>query len=390
MSPKSLNVSRRRILLALAWYAEPLHRGVARYAWGANWILNASMAKSADIPRDWQGDGVILVAGMRTDLDEFVTRVGKPAVNIGYHTDNGFPRVAASQPLIAQLAARHFADRGFNQFAFYQRGAAPGESQRLAAFQSALAGAGSFHIIHGNSSGASARAVGGHYHWLGQQLLMLPKPVAVMAEIDDYAAEVIEACVLVGLRVPEDVAVLGVNNSDLCCPFTAVPLSSIDDDMESIGYEAAALLDRIMSGEAPPDHPILIPPRGLIARQSTDMLAIENEDVAAALRAIWSHYTEPITAEKVARSIAVSYRQLHDVFVAHMGHSMAQEIARRRLEHAARLLERTNLKPAVIAQQSGFSTLDHMGKVFRRVLGTTPVAHRRIARKNTHVDAYRS
>lgn len=252
----------------------------------------------------------------------------------------------------------------------------------MSALRAALGGAKTFEVIDGSSAAAgAAMAAVGRYQWLGQQLQKLPKPAAVMAEIDDHAAEVIEACMLAGLRVPQDVAVLGVNNSDLCCPFTAVPLSSIDDDMETIGYEAAALLDRMLSGETPPDHPILIPPRGIVTRQSTDMLAIDNEDVAAALRTIWTRYTEPITAEKVARSVAVSYRQLHDAFVWHMGHSMAHEIARRRVEHALRLLEQTSLKPSVIAQQSGFSTLDRMGKVFRRILGTTPVACRRAASK---------
>jgi LacI family transcriptional regulator len=207
--------------------------------------------------------------------------------------------------------------------------------------------------------------------------LALPKPVAVTAEYDDLAIEVIDAALSAGLRIPEQVAVLGVDNDELRCPFTPVPLSSIDNDEDRIGYEAAKQLQRLFEGKASASGPVLIAPRRVIVRQSTNVLAIQHEHVATALRMIWEHYTEPIDATRLAADIPLSYTQLHESFMKHVGHSMAEELERRRIEHAQRLLSTTDMKMVEVARKSGFGSADRMGRVFQRRLQVTPSEYRK-------------
>jgi LacI family transcriptional regulator len=214
------------------------------------------------------------------------------------------------------------------------------------------------------------------YEHVGRQLASIPKPVAVLAEYDDRAIDVLDAALLAGLKVPEQVAVLGVDNDELRCPFAPVPLSSIDNDEERIGYEAARVLDDLLHGKPKPAQPLRIPPRRVVVRQSTNILAIPHEHVAMALRMIWEHYHEPIDAVRVANEIPLSYPQLHVSFVKHVGHSMADEIERLRLEHAQQLLISTDSKLSEVARKSGFGSADRMGRVFMRRLNICPSDYR--------------
>ncbi len=218
-----------------------------------------------------------------------------------------------------------------------------------------------------------------------KNLSALPKPLAVTAENDDLAAEVIFASQEEHLLVPEQVAVLGVMNDELRCNFTTVPLSSIDDNAEGMGFTAAELLDKLMAGEKIPQGLTRVPPIGVVTRQSTDILAIENTDVAMALKTIWTRYRDPINVEEVAAGVPISYRRLHDLFVEHVGRSMSDEIARLRVEHAARQLAETDKKVHSIAVESGFPDANRMVKVFRRIKGMTPGQFRAFSRRRGSV-----
>jgi LacI family transcriptional regulator len=213
--------------------------------------------------------------------------------------------------------------------------------------------------------------------WLAKQIAAISKPVAIFSEFDDRALEVIYACVANNISVPGEAAVLGVDDDPLRCEFGPVPLSSIDDDQEMIGYKAAELLHSIMGGQPAPKDPILIPPRSVTTRTSTDILAVEHPLVTSALRIISEHYKEAISAKQVAANIPMSYRRLHDAFQRHVGHTMGAFITWKRLECAQRLLVDTRKKTSEIAVLSGFSNHDRMGKVFMRVLHVTPAAYRR-------------
>jgi LacI family transcriptional regulator len=208
-------------------------------------------------------------------------------------------------------------------------------------------------------------------------LKSLPKPVAVLAEIDDYAIEVIGAAFDAGLRIPEEVAVLGVGNDELRCPFAQVPLSSVNDNACGIGQQACLLLERLMAGASASADAITVQPLGMVTRRSTDVVAVEHPQVAQALQAIRDHYKDPMTAEGIISEVPMSRRRLHDAFVRHIGRSVADEITRLRVEHAKRMLAETQEKQHQIAVASGFRNDARLVLVFTRVTGMTPGEYRR-------------
>ena len=368
---------RKRVLLLLAWYATDVFHGISRFARDAGWILDSSYERSGELPEGWRGDGVIGVLGVNPAVDRMAAQGKVPFVNIGYSLPEAAPSVTADQAAIARLAAIHFRNRGFRRLAYYLRSNQPGDLGRLKAFQQEVAAMGCELTVldatgHG-TSGSLARA-----RWLASQLKCLAKPVAVLAEIDDYALEVIGAATDAGLEIPEDVAVLGVGNDELRCPFAPVPLSSVNDNAFGIGQQACLLLDRLMSGLSAPAEAITVQPLGVVTRRSTDIVAVEHPQVAAALKAIQEHYRSPLTAEGIIAHVPMSRRRLHDAFMRVIGRSVADEVTRLRVEHAKRLLTETSEKQAQVALQCGFRNDARLVLVFTRVTGMTPGEYRRL------------
>ena len=370
--------SQCEVLLLLGWYAERIHRGVANYAQSAGWVLDASQSRALNPPRNWSGDGILCVLGLDKRIDRLVATARKPTVNIGYgrHHIPGVPTVIADHDKITKLAVDYFVERGFKNMAFYMRSGKPGERGRMEAFQRHVLNTPGlkFHLfdcIRGSAVREDAEA---SLKCLRAALRKVPRPLAAMAEYDDLALDIIKACRAEGIAVPEEVAVLGVNNDPLRCPFAPVPLSSIDDNLEGIGYAAARILDGLMKGESrsTETHYTLIPPVGITTRQSTDILAISHVHVARALKLIWLHYREPLNAQDVAANIPMSYRRLHETFVRNVGRTMAGEIRRKRVEHAIHLLATTDLKLGAIAEESGFSDVNRFIKVFHGEKGVNP------------------
>ena len=371
---------KKRVLLALGWYSYRLHRGVARYADQARWILNIEMERTGLLPPYWDGDGAICVLGMNEKQDEELLALKIPTVSIGPVIKPGIPRVFPDNEMIGQQAAEHFLTRGFKHFAYYICSGGPAEEIREAEFERALRGHNvTFHPLNWAAKPQTERSNSrARMNWLTKKLKALPKPLAVATEFDDRGAEILQACENAGLNVPEDVAVLGADNDDLICDFAPVPLSSIDTDVERQGYEAAALLDRMMKGESPPKKAILIPPQGVVIRKSSDMLGIQHPHVATALNRIWLHYQEPITAEELCKGIPMSYRRLHDAFVKHVGRTMAEELRNCRIKHAKRLLvEPDFFTMEDIAERAGFSSAGQMARVFSHFVGISPSQYRK-------------
>jgi LacI family transcriptional regulator len=168
------------------------------------------------------------------------------------------------------------------------------------------------------------------------------------------------------------VAILGVDNSEVLCECLRVPLSSIDDSLEIIGYEGAALLDRILSGEKPPKEPIYIPPAGIVERRSTDSLAVNHPGVAAALNFIYQNSHRSIAMRDVYRSVAMSRSGLEKAFREHFVRAPMEELRRVRLERAKKLLLETDDKIFNIACATGLQTSNNLCRIFREHLGTTP------------------
>ncbi|WP_221773399.1 XylR family transcriptional regulator [Ruficoccus amylovorans] len=376
--PPKKQAERPCILLALGWYSPAIHRGIARYARQAGWVLDASMARDGSIPRPRSFDGIVSLLREGRKLRDFVARCGKPVVNIGDIRLPGIPNVRCNDAAIGHLAADHFLSRGFRHAAFFLRSRTPSALERMRAFeQCLLRQEATFYLIDATSARTRASRQGQPIDWLGGELMKLPRPLAVFSEHDEASIEVLNACRARQIPVPEQVAVLGVDNDPLRCDFAPVPLSSIDNNQEAEGYHAAALLGQLLKGKTVRKSETLIPPLGVTTRLSTEIFAVEHPHVASALRHIWQHYTGPVNAKTVAATVPISYRRLHDAFQQSLGRTLAEEITLKRLEKAQQLLVDTKLRAHEIAHLSGFPGEDRMGRVFRRILNQSPLEYRK-------------
>ena len=212
--------------------------------------------------------------------------------------------------------------------------------------------------------------------WLAAQLRHAPKPLAFFAANDDYALEGIETCESVGLAVPEQVSIIGMDNSLLAVDAMHTPISSVDRNLEMVGYQGAELLDRLMQGKPAPKKPIRIPPAGLITRKSSDLLAVNHPGVARSLRFLLKHYHEPIGVDDLAGVAAMSRRGFHQAFLEHIGRPPGHELQRVRIEHAKKLLIKSGQKMRTIGEECGYQTYQQLLVCLqtgnRHVPGTIP------------------
>ena len=186
-----------------------------------------------------------------------------------------------------------------------------------------------------------------------------------------------EICESLGVAVPDEVAILAGDTDELICSISSPPLSSVRLAARRLGYEAAAMLDRLMNGQRVPKKATYIRPLGVVSRQSTDLLAIDDEDAAAAIRFIRNYATEGIGVSDILREVPVSRRSLEQKFDKHLGRSPAEEIRRVRLDKARDLLLRSELSIKQVALASGFQTSSRLGVAFRKRFGLTPFVFRK-------------
>jgi LacI family transcriptional regulator len=203
-----------------------------------------------------------------------------------------------------------------------------------------------------------------------------PKPLALFAIRDIEAVEAIEACLSADLSVPEQISILGADNSETICDCLRVPLSSIDNNLEQVGYEGAALLERLISGESPPTSPIYIPPSGVVERCSTDCMAVNHSGVAAALQYIKENAHLPICMTDVVRYVAMSRSGLEKAFREHFVRAPMEELRHVRFERARKMLRETDEKIVTVARVTGFQTSHNLCRAFSQNLGLTPKQYR--------------
>ena len=221
-----------------------------------------------------------------------------------------------------------------------------------------------------------------HGHWRMTQRLITKwmaswvHPIGVFVGGEGEGRMVTQECHRRGWRVPADVAIIAGKNEEHLCENPRPSLTSIEIGYERIGYEAARLLDRWMQGNAPPGEPLRIPPKGLVVRQSTDFLAVDNDLVAAAMRFISANSQHPIGPEDVAKAIGVETRTLQNHFRRVIDRPIAAEIRRLRIERAKRELVQSDRRLSEIARDTGFGESIRMCEVFRREVGMTPSEYR--------------
>jgi len=371
----------KHVLVLLGWYDHRVHRSIEVYARQNHWRLHTNFARERSIPWGWKGDGILAWLGAGDDLAEFVAQAALPTVDFSLRRPHlKLPRVLEDNERIGELAAEYFLSRGFNNFAFYSNSDNWAYAERGRKFIAALDCAGrSCTWLRQPYSSGDADSKG---RWQRKRELLskfldeLPKPIAVLAANDDHAIEVFEACELRGIRVPDEVAILGVGNNLLAPDSRIVPISSVETNLGALGRSGAELLDRLMKGEPPPRRPIRVPPLGVIERQSSDFFALDHSGLVAGLRFIHSYSHEWINIDDVAHSARMSRRALHKAFVQKLGNPPGEVLRIARIERAKRLLVDSNHKVETVAKLCGYQSAASFGAAFLRLTSMMPTQFR--------------
>jgi LacI family transcriptional regulator len=379
------NVSRR--------YDRRVVQGIAAYVRQCGqWSLYVEEDPLQKLPKlqRWDGDGII------ADFDDRKIAVAVrglhiPVVGIGgghgwYDPNSKAPYVTTDNEAIGRLAAEHLLDCGLTRLAFY--GNPPSRMHRWSeerghAFCERAKSAGAICEIY-RGRHADAHGWIRQLNELAEWLYGLEKPLGLMACTDIRGRQVLEACRVAGAAVPEDVAVVGVDNDEMMCELANPALTSIEQGSQRIGYEAAAALDRLMAGRTAPQTPRAVAPEGLVARQSTNVLACDDPDVATAVRFVREHACDPIRIADVLQAVPLSRSTLEKRFRDTLGRTIHDEIQRVQVERAKRLLVESGLLVKQVAHRCGFKYVPYLSRVFRQHTGYSPAEYRRRLKPGYH------
>jgi LacI family transcriptional regulator len=308
-----------------------------------------------------------------------IVRMGLPIVCFPYsrETIGGVANVITDHEAVARLAAEHLLGLGLKHFAYCGFDDWWWSRRRRDSFRKTVAQAGWHVDVYPSRRPRAEQTWDRELPRIGEWLRTLPKPVGVMACNDDRGELVMEACKAGSLRVPDEVAVVGVDDDRLICDLCSPPLSSVATSLRKVGYEAAETLDRMIRGQER-GHPVLcIHPTHVVTRQSTDVLATDDRDVVKALRFIRRHARASLGVQEVVDRTALSRRALELRFRHTLGHSIHEEIQRVRLERVTRMLVETQKSVSDIATALGFPDAAHVSRFFRKARGVSPIAYRK-------------
>jgi LacI family transcriptional regulator len=375
---------KRTILLALTSTHHGFYRGAARYAAEHDWHIVADMIYDATIPVGWRGDGILSFVGHWEELAKYVVSARVPAVEISsVRRDLGIPCVMEDNEAIGRLGAEHLLERNLKNFVWAPFCDDAVNEERFQGFAASVRTVGfdCVRLLPVNTRG-SAR-MNRHVNWTLRRrwvihtIQSLRHPLGIFCYNDCVAADIVDACVEADIQIPDRVAVLGVDNDPVICDCVQVPLSSVRHDLERMAYEAAALLDRLINGESPPEMPLRIAPKGVATRRSTEVLAVEDPRVGDALRYIQENFFGGnLSVDEVVAHCGIPRRSLERAFRQELQRTVLHEILRMRISHAQKLLETTPFSVTDIAAQSGFVSLNHFFRVFHARTGVTPRAFR--------------
>lgn len=332
----------------------------------------------------WKPDGII--TRVLPNLTPLLRRLGKPTVVCG--GDIAAPligSVTTDNVQVGAMAAQHLLDAGLRHFAFFGV-EAPFSALRENGFAATLRAAGHHHFNYYDPNRGWA-----HYlellHDIDDSLIrwlqQLPKPIGIVAAHDPLGWHLAQVCRHAGIAVPEEVAIVGVNNDELVCNLANPPLSSVALPWAREGAEIARALDRLLDAvgtdrrRRPVGEMVIIPPEGVVARQSTNLLAVGDPLLRRALQFIREHAGTPMTVDDILQQVPISRRRLEIDFQHHLRRTPKQEITRVRLERAKLLLTQTDLSIPVVAERCGYNYAERFTVAFRRQMNLTPVDFRR-------------
>ena len=364
-------------------YGRDIIEGVAKFATeqSGTWFVQFQDKGGSERPplwlKEWEGDGII--ARSTSAKMESLLRVKKiPYVELC--GARGLPEVVCDDVGNGRMAVEHFLERGLKQFAFFGIGKSWWVRWRCDNYRKALASLGydcQIFIQKQNSKSVFPTWNRSNEAALIRWLTNLPKPIGLYCDSDIHSSVVVNACRKGGIRIPWEVAVLGVDNDKTLCGITNPRISCIATNGYQVGYLAAELLHRRMIGrEVDVIIPILVPSPYIVTRESTDIVAIDEPDVAEAIRYIRQFATTGISVTDVENHVSVSHATLFRKFRKFLGHSPEKEIIRVKVSCAERLLLETSLSLQQIAQRSGITPLSYFVRVFRRERNITPQAFR--------------
>lgn len=355
-------------------------RGIIAYAhkhgpWRI-WVEPHGQTESLRLPTGWIGEGVIARVSTPA-LARSLAAARVPVVNVSAIELQGvdLPRVAAGLEAQGRLAAEYFLGLGFRSLAYVGFLRIAYIKHHYQAFDERASKAGASCIAYQPSHSSTASWIAREKD-LSRWLQSLPTPVGILTWSSNDGRRVINACRAGGLMVPEQVAVLASGDDEILNEACSPPLSAITAPDEQIGHDAAAVLDGLMRGRRPPKAPLLIEPTGIVARQSTDTLAVEDPELAQAIRFIREHAHQAISVEDVLRAVPVSRRKLEISFRTVLGCSPATEIRRVHLQRARQLLVQTDMPIPQVAAASGFGSREYLSYAFKQDTGLSPLKYR--------------
>ncbi|MBN1588736.1 MAG: DNA-binding transcriptional regulator [Pirellulales bacterium] len=370
-------------------FGRRLIRGVAQYArengpWSVYLEQRSIYDPAPPWLRTWKGDGIIAKAAY-PELAKIVVDTRIPTVDLNEQVLGlGLPVIYNDNEAIGQLAAEHLLDRSFENFGFLGHPGIYWSDHRRKGFETAVQLSGCECDVYSSKQRALRRYR--HESWEIEMTNMtrwvkgLPKPVGVMAANDFCAVQVLDACRRASVSVPEHMAVIGVDNESVAGELASPPLSSVVPNAERMGYEAAALLDQLMQGQVTDHDHSLIPPVGVVTRQSTDIMAITDSDVAEAVGFIRRHACDGINSHDVVRESAVSRSVLQRRFRVLLGRSIHDVIMAVRMERTKQLLSHTDLSLQAISDRVGISHVEYLSTVFKKHTKQTVTEYRQAHR----------
>ncbi|TWU31395.1 XylR family transcriptional regulator [Novipirellula artificiosorum] len=364
-------------------YGRGLLRGVARFNREAtNWsIYFKQQDLGAPLPdwfKTWRGDGILARVTDRK-MGRAILKTGIPLIDLrGAAGPLGVPSFGIENTSVARAALDHLVDCGLKQFAFVGEptGRYLYDDLRRNAFVSLVQQHGSTCHVFKKTDAAKENDWKSQQQELANWLVDLPKPIGVMCCHDDRGRQVLDACQRANLLVPDQVAVIGVDNDEFLCQLSDPALTSVNIDAERIGFEAAVQLDRLMNDQTKLSQPVWFEATGVVARQSTDIIACDDPIIAKAIRLIRQQACNQLTVDDVEKHLPISRSLLNRRFKEIVGRTPKQEIVRLQMQRAIELLQQSSASIESISEQCGFNEAWYFISIFRKHFGITPAKYR--------------
>jgi LacI family transcriptional regulator len=355
--------------------------GMGRFAlerggWSFDVVDRDRVRRKRDLRRDVAPADGIVAMGLDPEGLERVKEIARPTVAIHAH-DNQLPCVDVDDVVVGRLAGEHLLERGFVRTAYY----GPGEPSSLLRRQGLCEAMRSASCPPPRCN-PHVDAQGTDWDLLQDTRVIrrwveaLERPVGVLAFNDQLGAIILTVCESLGIDVPDDLAVIGVDNTDLRCEYLRIPLSSVDPNISQLGYEAGRILEAMIQGEDVDPDLRKLPPLGVVTRKSTDTLVTADPEVRRAAAIIRDRACEGLDYDELMESFALSRRSLERRFRAEIGRTLGEEIRRVRLARARDLLARTEMPLADIAARCGFEYMSYLSRAFKKAYGENPSHYR--------------